>query len=106
MTLQQDSTEFRAAGERQESTARHALDMPTIGSRWSHATEPGVFVVTDGTLNGLVLWTEEGQAKEYHAPVREFLAVFSPECAGRCYSMTESGAGYIDPKCPKHGSTS
>lgn len=26
-----------------------------------------------------------------------------PECTGRCASLTESGAGYIDPKCPKHG---
>jgi len=26
-----------------------------------------------------------------------------PECLGRCYSLTESGAGYIDPDCPKHG---
>lgn len=33
-------------------------------------------------------------------------AVSEPaECAGRCYSLTESGAGYIDPECPKHGCT-
>lgn len=24
-------------------------------------------------------------------------------CRGQCYSLTESGAGYIDPNCPKHG---
>lgn len=24
------------------------------------------------------------------------------ECSGHCYSMTESGAGYLDPDCPKH----
>lgn len=26
-----------------------------------------------------------------------------PECSGRCYALTESGAGHIDPECPKHG---
>lgn len=29
-----------------------------------------------------------------------------PQCGGRCYSLTESGAGYIDPKCSKHGGAS
>lgn len=24
------------------------------------------------------------------------------ECNGRCYSLTEGGAGYVDPECPKH----
>lgn len=28
------------------------------------------------------------------------------ECLGRCASLTESGAGYIDPDCPKHGTRS
>lgn len=26
-----------------------------------------------------------------------------PECRGNCYSLTESGGGYVDPDCPKHG---
>lgn len=27
------------------------------------------------------------------------------ECSGRCYSLTESGAGYVGPECPMHGCT-
>jgi hypothetical protein len=55
-----------------------AMDLPVIGSEWTHLTAPGVFVVTDGTLNGLVIWTEKGQSKEYYGPLNEFLSVFQP----------------------------
>lgn len=55
-----------------------AVDLPTIGSKWTHASEPGIFVIADATTDGRVIWTEEGGSHEWVAPVREFTEVFTP----------------------------
>lgn len=52
------------------------MDLPEIGSEWTHASEPGVFVVKGGTPDGHVVWTEKGDTTKYYAPVRDFRAVF------------------------------
>ena len=55
-----------------------AMDLPEIGSEWTHASEPGVFVVNGGTPDGHVIWTEKGDTTKYYAHVREFRSVFQP----------------------------
>lgn len=79
--------------------SRNLIDLPPVGSKWTHASEPGVFVIADATTDGRVIWTEEGNAREYIAPLREFLAVFSETAE---HQAGESRVGtsnpYADPQ--------
>lgn len=62
--------------------------LPEIGTKWRHITAPGVYVVTDATTDGRVIWTEKDASEnsEWVAPVREFLSVFAPITQGAEYA--------------------